>query len=409
MALQQSIGRAAAIMLLVAVVAISTLIGAVGADASTVKLSDYPSILYVATPYTMCLGALLTDKTVITDARCLHPFSNGDGAPEKVSGVLGPDYLMVALPTGNVSATMHNILLSTQAYSNIAQADARASTFFGLVANFVDNSTFYGVNTSAVHAYYPQSEYSEPAAQNFDVGIVTLKRAIPKAQLAQLQLDDIEADMSGLSAFSFAPPDSTNDPATLQTLYQGIDLTMAKVTPISSLSRSDCDTDYQEAYKLKDMKSFQGHKLPSNYSPVYCSSFYDNVTKCSDDSSISISGAASSNYSVNLNSTMLFVKSGSAIRIVSLGLPRVIEERSDNSSSCSSNGFVHFARTGIYTDWIGWASSGSIAANGSWIDKPLTGDIIADFVDGGGASSLTPQTSVLALVAAAVSFIGWLI
>ncbi|KAJ2353319.1 hypothetical protein GGF43_003524 [Coemansia sp. RSA 2618] len=409
MSLRQNTSFRALAIMAVAAIAICALARVAGEDSTMVKLTDYPSVLYVATPYALCFGTLLTEKTVMTDARCLHPFSNGDGASDKVNGVLDPSYLMVALPTTNLSTTMHNILLSTQVYSQIDQAEARASTFFGLVANYVDNSTFYGVNTSSVHAYYPQSEYNEAAEQNFDVGIVTLKRAIPKARPVQLQLDDLDADMSGLSAMSFASPDSTNDPATLQKLYQGIDLTTVKVTPVSSLSRSSCDSDYMDAYKLSNMKGFQGHKLPDNNSPIYCSSFYDNVTMCTEDSSISISGAYSGNNSVNLNSTMLFVKSGSTIRVVSLGLPHVIEERSDDTSSCSSNGFVHFPRTGIYTDWIGWASSGSIAPNGSWIDKPLTGDIIADFVDGGAASSLTPHTTMMVSVASAIAVIALLL
>ncbi|KAJ2141419.1 hypothetical protein IW136_002280 [Coemansia sp. RSA 678] len=407
MALFRNISFQALATMAVAIIAICAMTRAAGAEPSTEKLTDYPSVLYVATPFAICFGALLTETTVITDARCLHPFSNGDGASDKVSGVLDPSYLMVGLPTVNISATMHNILLSTQVFSQINQAESRAATFFGLVANYVDNSTFYAVNTSSVHAYYPQSEYDEASEQNFDVGVVTLKRAIPKSKTVQLQLDDLEANMDGLSALSFATPVSTNDPATLQNLYRGIDLTKVKITPISPLSRSSCDSRYMDAYKLKNMKSFQGHKLPSNDSPVYCSSFYDNVTMCSEDTSISITDAASGENSVHLNSTILFVKSGSSIRVVSLGLPHAVEVRSDNTSSCSSNGFVHFPRTGIYTDWIGWVSSGSIASNGSWVNKPLTGDIITDFVTGGGAASLfTHYTVMLVFAISALAALG---
>ncbi|KAJ2632658.1 hypothetical protein H4R22_001078 [Coemansia sp. RSA 1290] len=391
----QTGGLRAPYIMLAATIVICSLLHMAYAESSTENLSDYPAVLYVATPFTLCFGALLTEQTVITDARCLHPFSNGDGAPDKVKGVLGPDYLMVGVPTTNLSATMHNVLLSTQVYTNIDQAGSRAATFFGLVANYVDNSTFYGVNTSAVHAYYPQSEYVDSAEQNFDVGILTLKRPIKTSQLAQLQLDDVDADMSGLNALGFAAPATTNDPATLQMLYQGVDLTTVKITPVSSKSRSDCDSDYQKAYDLKNMHSFHGHKLPDSNSPVYCSSFYDNVTKCALDTSISIDNAASSNYSTNLNSTILFVKSGSTIRVVSLGLPHVVEERSGSSSSCSSNGFVHFPRIGIYTDWIGWATGGSIASNGSWTSKPLSEDVISALFDSGG-TSLSPSTVILA-------------
>ncbi|KAJ2080145.1 hypothetical protein H4R24_003274 [Coemansia sp. RSA 988] len=385
---------------LVAAAAICALLAVATAaddDTSVVKLSDYPSVLYVTTPFAICFGALLSEQIVITDARCLHPFSNGDGASKKVSGTLDPDYLMVALPTGNVSTTMHNILLSTQAFKGIDLAESRASTFFGLVANYVDNSTFYGVNSSAVHAYYPQSEYVESAQMNFDVGIVTLKHPIKKAKLAVLELADIDANMPGLNALSFAPPSTTNDPATLQTLYEGMDLTRAKKTGVASLSRKDCDSDYKKAYDLDDMKSFKGHRLPDNDSPIFCTSFYDNTTACEEDSSIQITDSGDGVHSVDLNSTLLFVDSGSTIKVVSLGFPHLFEVRSDNSSSCSSNGFIHFPRTSLYIDWIGWASGGSIVSDGSWDDRPLTGNIIEDFVnlDGGAAMLFTSYTAAL--------------
>ncbi|PIA17112.1 hypothetical protein COEREDRAFT_80818 [Coemansia reversa NRRL 1564] len=387
------------LVLVAAICALLAVAIAANDDTSVVKLSDYPSVLYVATPFAICFGALLSDRIVITDARCLHPFSNGDGASDKVSGTLDPDYLMVALPTEGISTTMHNILLSTQVFKGIDQAGPRASTFFGLVANYIDNSTFYGVNSSAVHAYYPQSEYVESAEMNFDVGIVTLKHPIKKAKLAVLELDDIDAGMSGLTALSFAPPSTTDDPATLQTLYEGIDLTRAKKTAVTSLSRSDCDSNYKKAYDLDNMKSFKGHGLPDNNSPIFCTSFYDNTTACEEDSSIQITDSGDGVHSVNLNSTLFFVPSGSTIRVVGLGFPHLFEVRSDSSSSCSSNGFIHFPRTGLYIDWIGWSTGGSIVSDGSWNDKPLTGNIIEDFVNPGGAPALlTSYTTALVTI-----------
>ncbi|KAJ2795862.1 hypothetical protein H4R20_005734, partial [Coemansia guatemalensis] len=388
-----------------AICALFAVAAAANDDTSVVKLSDYPSVLYVTTPFAICFGALLSEQVVITDARCLHPFSNGDGASKKVSGTLDPDYLMVALPTGNISTTMHNILLSTQTFKDIDQAESRASTFFGLVANYVDNSTFFGVNSSAVHAYYPQSEYIESAQMNFDVGVVTLKHPIKKAPLAVLELDDIDADMADLTALSFAPPSTTDDPATLQTLYEGMDLTRAKKTGVTSLSRSDCDSDYKKAYGLDDMKSFKGHGLPDNKSPIFCTSFYDNTTACEEDTNIQITDSGDGVHSVNLNSTLFFVNSGSTIRVVGLGFPHLFEVRTDNSSSCSSNGFIHFPRTGLYIDWIGWASGGSIVSDGSWSDKPLTGNIIEDFVNPGGAATLLTSyaTALIAITTTIVA------
>ncbi|KAJ2511096.1 hypothetical protein GGI11_005232 [Coemansia sp. RSA 2049] len=367
-------------------------------SSSVVDLSDYPSVLYVATPYSLCFGALINEKTVLTDARCLYPFQDQDKTPSEVKGVLDPKYLMVAAPTTNISATMHSILLSTQVYSNISQAGYRASTFMGLVANYVDNSTFYAVNTSSVHAYYPQSQYVDSAEQNFDVGIVTLLRSVDKTETALLQLDDLEANTAGLSALTFSPADTTTNAATQQKLYQGIDLTKVKITDVSSLSRSSCDKNYMDAFDLKNMKSFDGHSLPKNSSPIYCSSMYDNTTECSLDTSIGISSSASDINSVDLNSTLFFVTSGSKLRIVGVGLPHLFEVRSDSSDSCASNGFVYFPRTGLYTDWIGWASSGSFDSDGAWSSKPLPSGNVADFIKDGAASMLSPSIRSTAAV-----------
>ncbi|KAJ2678495.1 hypothetical protein GGI25_002289 [Coemansia spiralis] len=370
--------------------------------ASVVDLTDYPSILYVATPFTVCFGAFITKQTVITDARCLYPFQNTSGVPDQAKGTLGPEYLMVALPTVNTSATLHSILLSTQVYTAIDQAGSRASTFFGLAANYVDNSTFFAVKTSAVHAYYPQSQYVESAEQNFDVGILTLKRPIDGAQPCLLQLDDLDAKTAGLSAITFAPPTTTKDAATLQQLYQGIDLTKVSKIDVGSLDRSTCDSDYMKAFGLKNMHSFSGHSLPDKQSPVYCSSMYDNTTKCQLDTSISISDSASNSNSISLNSTLFFVESGSTLTLVSIGLPHLFEVRSDNSDNCDSNGFIYFPRTSIYTDWIGWASNGSFASNGSWINKPLTGDVISDYVTDGNANGLYSFQSTMLIAALSI-------
>ncbi|KAJ1839727.1 hypothetical protein LPJ73_006660 [Coemansia sp. RSA 2703] len=136
------------------------------------------------------------------------------------------------------------------------------------------------------------------------------------------------------------------------------------------------------------MKSFYGHSLPGNNSPVFCSSIYDNVTYCDTDTSISISKQSSDEInSVNLNSTVFFVPDGSSIRVVSIGKPHLFEVRTDALAPCESNGFIYFPRTGLYTDWIGWATDGSIASNGTWINKKLTGNVIADFVDNRGGDS----------------------
>ncbi|KAJ2478773.1 hypothetical protein EV174_004213 [Coemansia sp. RSA 2320] len=365
-------------------------------------MADFPSIVYVATPFTMCFGALLTPQTVITDARCLFPFSNTSAVAAQASGTLQPDYLMVALPTVNTSATMHNILLSTQVYTTEAQAGFRATTFLSLVASYVDNSTFYAVNTSAVHAYYPQSQDSPNAQQNFDVGIVTLKVPIKNAQLATLQLDDLGANAGGLTAISFAPPNTSNDAAVQQVLYQGMDLTKIQITPVSSLKRSECDSDFMNAYGLRNMESFQGHGLPDNNSPIYCSQMYANTTQCTADTSISISKSGSNVNSVSLNSTIWVFTSGSSVKVVGLGRPHLFEVRSSPSGSCRSNGFVYIPRTGIYTDWIGWATRGSIASSGSWVNKTMTGDDITDFINNSNASSFLTHITALMSAAAAI-------
>ncbi|KAJ1645408.1 hypothetical protein LPJ64_002991 [Coemansia asiatica] len=363
---------------------------AVAASREEVSMTDYPSVVYVANPYTICLGALIKEQTVLTDARCLYPFSNTSSVPAEVGGLLKPEYLMVGLPTVNTSATMHGILLSTQVFSKPEQAGSRASTFLGLVETYVDNSTFYAVDTSKVHAYYPQSQYIDDSEQNFDVGVVTLKVPLKDRPLAKLFLDDLQANAADLSALSLSTPNLSNDPATQQVLYMGVDLKKLSKTDVSSLSRSQCDSDYKAAYGLRDMKSFYGHSLPGNNSPIFCSSIYDNVTHCDLDSKISITEKTSDDIkSINLNSTIFFVPDGSSIRVVSIGQPHLFEVRTDTMEPCSSNGFIHFPRSGLYTDWIGWATDGSIASNGTWINKVLSGDIIADFVDnrGGGSNS----------------------
>ncbi|KAJ1671586.1 hypothetical protein GGF38_000689 [Coemansia sp. RSA 25] len=404
MALWISHGASLAALLAIVVV---VLMPSAAADSSVAKMTDYPSLLYVATPFSVCFGALLTPRTVITDARCLFPFSNSSSVPDIVSGALKPDYLMVALPTVNTSATMHSILLSTQVYTTDAQAGYRATTFLGLAAGLVDNSTFYAVNTSAVHAYYPQSQYSEPAEQNFNVGIITLKVPIKGAQLATLQLDDLDADTDDLTAITFSPPSTKTDAASQQVLYQGIDLTMIQKTSVSSLKRSQCNSVYTKAYGLSDMKSFQGHGLPDNESPVYCSQMYDNTTQCQRDSDISISKSGSNVNSVNLNSTIFIIPRGSSVRVVSVGKPHLFEVRSSPSKPCESNGFVHFPRTGLYTDWIGWVTRGSVASNGSLVDKPGSGSGLDNFFDTNDAVASTPQLgtfmSVLAIALAAIS------
>ncbi|KAJ2546910.1 hypothetical protein EV175_005425 [Coemansia sp. RSA 1933] len=384
-----------------------SLAAADGSDSSTsvVDLSDYPSVLYVATPYGLCFGALVNEMTVMTDARCLYPFKDQSETPSDVQGVLDPKYLMVATPTSNISATMHGIQLSIEVYTNISQAGYRASTFMGLIETYVDNSTFYAVNTSAVHAYYPQSQYIDSAEQNFDVGIVTLLRSIDGTSTALLQLDDLDVNMSGLSALSFSPADASADAATQQQLYNGIDLTKASKTDVSSLSRSTCDSDYMSAFGLKNMKSFTGHSLPNNGSPIYCSSMYYNTTNCTLDTSIGVSDSASGINSVDLNSTLFFVASGSQITVVSVGLPHLFEVRSGDSGSCDSNGFVYFPRTGLYTDWLGWVTSGSFASNGSWTTTPLPDGDVSEFVKGGSAGNILPSLIQTAAVAFAVSLL----
>ncbi|KAJ2871204.1 hypothetical protein GGH93_005006 [Coemansia aciculifera] len=389
----------AVVLALIAIVLISS----AAAESSVIKMTDYPSILYVATPFSLCFGALLTPRTVITDARCLFPFSNTSSVPDVVSGTLKPDYLMVALPTVNTSATMHNILLSTQVYTTEAQAGFRATTFLSLAAALVDNSTFYAVNTSAVHAYYPQTQSSKGARQNFNVGIVTLKVPIKGAQLASLQLDDLDADTDDLTAITLSPPSTKTDAASQQVLYKGIDLTMVQKTSVSSLKRKECDSNYMKAYGLSDMKSFPGHELPDNSSPIYCSKMYDNTTQCKIDTSISISnnGPSPNVNSIDLNSTILIIPRGSSVKVVSVGRPHLFEATSSAFTPCNANGFVHFIRTGLYTDWIGWATRGSIASNGSWVDKPSSGNGLGDF-NPNGVAALTPQLFTLLTVMATV-------
>ncbi|KAJ2352644.1 hypothetical protein GGH92_001142 [Coemansia sp. RSA 2673] len=383
-----------------AIVAI-VLISSVAAESSVIKMTDYPSILYVATPFSLCFGALLTPRTVITDARCLFPFSNTSSVPDVASGTLKPDYLMVALPTVNTSATMHNILLSTQVYTTEAQAGFRATTFLSLAAALVDNSTFYAVNTSAVHAYYPQTQSSKGAQQNFNVGIVTLKVPIKGAQLASLQLDDLNADTDGLTAITFSPPNTKIDAASQQVLYNGIDLTKVQKTAVSSLKRKECDSNYMKAYGLSDMKSFPGHELPDNSSPIYCSKMYDNTTQCKIDTSIAISNNGPNVNSIDLNSTIFIIPHGSSVKVVSIGRPHLFEATSSALTPCDANGFIHFIRTGLYTDWIGWATRGSIASNGSWVDKPSSGNVLGDF-NPNGAAALSPQLFTLITVVTAL-------
>ncbi|KAJ1824578.1 hypothetical protein LPJ60_000646 [Coemansia sp. RSA 2675] len=397
--------RASHVQSLAAVVAliVIVLVSSAAAESSVAKMTDYPSLLYVATPFTLCFGALLTPRTVITDARCLFPFSNTSSVPDTVSGTLKPEYLMVALPTDKTSATMHSILLSTQVYTTEAQAGFRATTFLSLAAGFVDNSTFYAANTSAVHAYYPQTQSSKLAQQNFNVGIVTLKVPIKDAQLATLQLDDLDANTDSLTAISFSPPTTKTDAASLQELYKGIDLAMIQKTSVSSLKRKECDNNYMKAYDLSDMKSFPGHGLPDNDSPVFCSKMYDNTTECKIDSSISISnsGSGPSINSVDLNSTIFIIPRGSSVRVVSVGRPHLVEKASSASTPCNANGFIHFPRPGLYTDWIGWVTRGSIASNGSWVDKTSSGNPIEDIFNQNGAATSMPQLAALISVAVA--------
>ncbi|KAJ2334849.1 hypothetical protein GGH91_005604, partial [Coemansia sp. RSA 2671] len=84
--------RASHVQSLAAVVAliVIVLVSSAAAESSVAKMTDYPSLLYVATPFTLCFGALLTPRTVITDARCLFPFSNTSSVPDTVSGTLKP-------------------------------------------------------------------------------------------------------------------------------------------------------------------------------------------------------------------------------------------------------------------------------------------------------------------------------
>ncbi|KAI8324344.1 hypothetical protein GQ54DRAFT_284875 [Martensiomyces pterosporus] len=377
-------------------------------DSSVVDLSDYPSILYIATPFTVCFGALLTEQTVITDARCLYPFSNSSAVPSSVSSTLKPDYLMAVVPSVNTSSTLHQILLSTQVYPNASQAEYRATTFLSLIPNFINNQTFLAVNSSAVHAYYPQTQYESSSEQNFDVGIVTLTVPVKNAQPVSLQLDDLDASTANLFALNFGPQNPTKDPATLQNLYNGIDLTKATKSDVTTLKRSECDSNYLKAYGLKDMKSFHGHNLPGNSSPIYCSSIYSNATVCKADSTIAISNTAQNINSANLNSTIFLISSGSssAPKLVSVGLPHLYEVRSASKAPCSSNGFINFPRTGLYTDWIGWATKGSIASNGSWVNKTKTGNDITDYNASTASQSVSfsvALASVLAMLAAAIA------
>ncbi|KAJ2158832.1 hypothetical protein GGF46_003485 [Coemansia sp. RSA 552] len=384
-------------LLAVAAAAICALTGVLGSDesSSVVDLTDYPSVLYVITPYDVCYGALVNDATVITDARCLHLFSKDDGAPDEVSGTLDPKYLLVAVPTKDLSSQMHTVQLSTQPFDQINVAAARANTFFGLGTEMVDNSTFYGVDTSAVHAYFPQSEYDEPSKQKFDVGIVTLKHPIDNAELALLFIDDLEPRTAGLTALTLPSVASTNDPAVQQTLYMGMDLTKAQKIDVTPLDRKECDSDFGSIY---DMDDFIGHSLPQKGSPVFCSSIYDGLSNCTADTSMP--AAPKNAESTRLNSTLYFYDSGSTIKVVSIAFPDLVENRDGDSVPCSSNGFVHFPRTGMYTDWLGYASSGSFAPNGSWTNKVLTGDIIEDFAQGGGATTLLGPHTVAATLAA---------
>ncbi|KAJ1939629.1 hypothetical protein EC988_007260 [Linderina pennispora] len=214
--------------------------------------------------------------------------------------------------------------------------------------------------------------------------------------------------MADLHALTFAPATSSKDAATLQKLYEGMDLTKATLTSISSLKRSECDKDYMSAHSLKDMKSFVGQKIPGKASPVFCSKLYENTTACSLDTSISINSDGGSVRSVNLNST-LYVVPGSA-RLISVGNPHVYEARSVNGTPCKSNGFVSFPYTSAYTDWINWATNGTIGSNGSWINKTITGNDITDFANQSGAAKSWSHmnglfiSALTIVVAAAVSF-----
>ncbi|KAJ1964959.1 hypothetical protein GGI12_001084 [Dipsacomyces acuminosporus] len=398
---------------LLAIVAVGAicLLTAATADTSVVKLADYPSILYVATPFTVCFGALLTERIVITDARCLYPFSNSSSVPLSVSKTLGPQHLMVAVPSANTSSTLQQISLSTRVYPNAAQAEYRATTFLSLIPNFINNSTFFAVNSSAVHAYYPQTQYQMSSEQNFDVGILKLTEPVKKAKLATLRTDDLDANAANLFALTFAPANPSKDPATQQVLYNGIDLTKATKIDVASLKRSECDSSFLKAYGLKDMKSFVGHDLPGKSSPIYCSSIYANASVCTTDTSISTSNNAQHANSVNLNSTIFIISSGpsSTAEVVSIGLPHLYEVRSDPKTPCLSNGFINFPRTGLYTDWIGFETKGSIASNGSWVNKTVTGNDVTNYIAAGGS---TPQSltlnvmlaSALAMLAAAAAF-----
>ncbi|KAJ2795213.1 hypothetical protein H4R21_005201, partial [Coemansia helicoidea] len=182
----------------------------------------------------------------------------------------------------------------------------------------------------------------------------------------------------------------------------GVDLTTVQQIDVSPLSRSSCNSDYTSAYSLKDMTSFAGHKLPGKNAPIYCAPIYGNITQCTQDSGIGISSSTEGANSTNLNSTLVLLTSSAGTKVASVGLPRLFEARSAPAAPCWSSGFVQFARTGIYADWIGWVSNGSIAPNGSWTDKRLTGDIIADFVRPGAAA---PRTAHAALLAAAASLL----
>ncbi|KAJ2331451.1 hypothetical protein GGH91_006413, partial [Coemansia sp. RSA 2671] len=167
--------------------------------------------------------------------------------------------------------------------------------------------------------------------------------------------------------------------------------------------RKECDNNYMKAYDLSDMKSFPGHGLPDNDSPVFCSKMYDNTTECKIDSSISISnsGSGPSINSVDLNSTIFIIPRGSSVRVVSVGRPHLVEKASSASTPCNANGFIHFPRPGLYTDWIGWVTRGSIASNGSWVDKTSSGNPIEDIFDQNGAATSTPQLAALISVAVA--------
>lgn len=366
------------------------------------SMTDYPSLLYVATPFATCFGALLTPQTILTDAWCLYPFSNSSDIPDKVRGTLPPDYLMVGLPTDHLSSTMHDINLSLKPLTKQDQMGTRASVFMSMVGTYVDNSTFYGVADAKVHAYYPQSNYKPSSQQNFDVGVVKLVKPLKDAKTIKIQLDDLEAHQGGLKAIGFAPASKSKDPATQQVLYKGMDLDKVTVTDVDSLGRKECDKDYEDIFDLKDMTSFPGHPLPDKQSPIYCTQMYGNMTQCEQDTGIELGSHGAAIDSGAVGRTVLFTGSGSSIRVVSIGVANKYEVVKDNQGSCQSNGFVHYPRTGIYTKWIGWATDGTITSNGGWVNKP---DSSSEYVfNPDGASALSSTLNIALVVVIAVLF-----